>query len=378
MDPKQGGVSQAVRNIILNNLFCEHEVVCMDGDDLDYGTYDTFSVHKTGPGKTSFKYSPALLSWLKTHLADYSHVVVHGIWQYHNFAAYQALRSLPISKKPFLYIMPHGMLDPYFQKAKDRKFKAMRNRFVWLFIEKKAINAANGLLFTCEEEMVLARQTFSEYKPQKELNVGLGVMKPPTQTPKMREAFIQATDIHGSYWLFLSRLHPKKGIALLINAYKDYYSKDNTIPSLVVAGPIDDHYGLEMKKLAADNSKIVFTGMIGGDTKWGAFYGCNAFILPSYQENFGIAIVEAMACKKPVVITPNINIWREIINTGCGLVIKEQTKEAVKDALVMLNALSEAEIKQIGVHAVETYCTYFDLEVCAKRFVELLKTNNFL
>ena len=372
MDPKQGGVSQAVRNIILNNLFCEHEVVCMDGDDIDYGASDVFTVFKTGPGKTSFKYSPAMLKWLKSHLAEYTHAVVHGIWQYHNFAAYKAQKELPVDKRPFLSIMPHGMLDPYFQKAKGRKLKALRNDLVWAFTEKKSINTADALLFTCQEEMILARETFKGYKPRKEINVGLGVMQPPSQTPQMHHSFIHATGIKGPYWLFLSRLHPKKGIDLLINAYKEYYATDNCIPSLVVAGPLDDEYALEMKALAAEIPKIVFTGMISGNIKWGAFYGCNAFILPSYQENFGIAIVEAMACNKPVVITRNVNIWREIINGGGGFLIEEQTPIAVKEALVGLNALSEPELKHIGNRAVETYSTTFNLAECAKQFIEKL------
>jgi hypothetical protein len=60
--------------------------------------------------------------------------------------------------------------------------------------------------------------------------------------------------------------------------------------------------------------------MLSGAAKWGALYGCEAFVLPSHQENFGIAVVEALACGKPVLISDQVNIWREIVEDGAGLV----------------------------------------------------------
>ncbi len=59
--------------------------------------------------------------------------------------------------------------------------------------------------------------------------------------------------------------------------------------------------------------------MLTGDLKWGAFRAAEAFVLPSHQENFGIAVVEALACGKPVLISDKVNIWREIVEDGAGL-----------------------------------------------------------
>lgn len=372
MDPEKGGVSQAVRNIILNNTFAEHEVVCMDDPNAAYDTADDFVIHKTGPGKTSFQYSPAFRKWLEANMGNYTHAVVHGIWQYQNLAAYRARRVLK-NKAPRLAIMPHGMLDPYFQKAEGRKIKALRNKIVWALTEKKSINAADALFFTCQEELLLARQTFGGYKPVKELNVGLGVMPPPAQTPQMEQAFVQKTGLQKPYWLFLSRLHPKKGVDLLIKAYKSLSEKEATLPALVIAGPLEGDYARQMQELAAPVKDIVFTGMISGDTKWGAFYGCNAFILPSYQENFGIATVEAMACHKPVAITKHINIWREIYNGKGGLLIEEQTPQAVEATLRQLLSVNGAGQQEAGSNAYATFKDNFDIAHCAKVFVETLK-----
>lgn len=373
MDPKRGGVSQAVRNIVRDNKFSYHEVVCMDSDSEDYGTADSFVIHKVGPGKTSYQYNPQFKKWLSDHLADYTHAIVHGIWQYHHFASYQVYKSLNKDTRPYLTIMPHGMLDPYFQKASGRKIKALRNNIIWSLTEKRGVNTADAILFTCEEELLLARKTFAGYKPKKELNVGLGVTPPPAEQQQMHTAFRQKAAIEGPYWLFLSRLHPKKGINLLIEAYKDLLKENSAIPSLVIAGPLDDEYSLQMKDLAAGNPKIVFTGMISGDTKWGAFYGTDAFILPSFQENFGIAIVEAMACRKPVAITRNINIWREIFNGQGGLLIEEQTPVAIKSVLKMLYEMPVKELEKKGTKAYEAYRENFDLDECAKKIILMLK-----
>jgi hypothetical protein len=72
--------------------------------------------------------------------------------------------------------------------------------------------------------------------------------------------------------------------------------------------------------------------MLSGAAKWGALYGCEAFVLPSHQENFGIAVVEALACGKPVLISDQVNIWREIVEDGAGLV-EGDTEEGVEKLL---------------------------------------------
>jgi glycosyltransferase involved in cell wall biosynthesis len=72
--------------------------------------------------------------------------------------------------------------------------------------------------------------------------------------------------------------------------------------------------------------------MLEGDAKWGAFYGCEAFVLPSHQENFGISVVEALACDKPVLISSKVNIWREISEDNAGIV-EEDTLEGVRRLL---------------------------------------------
>jgi glycosyltransferase involved in cell wall biosynthesis len=378
MDPNAGGTSQAVRNMIpnLQKFHTDNEVICFDNPDLVYGGSDDFKIYKIGNGKTSYQYQPLLIKWLKINLSQYEAVIVHGIWQYHNYAIYKASLGLKKQKitTPKIIIMPHGMLDPYFQKAVNRKWKALRNDIVWMVTEQKAINAADAVFFTCEEELLLARNTFKGYEPKKEINVGLGILPSPKKTVAMQDAFYNSVpSLKTKYWLFLSRIDPKKGIELLIEAYNQLCVETVALPDLVIAGPTDSLYAQKMIIKAKSNTKIHFTGMLKGEAKWGAFYDCDAYLLPSYQENFGIAIVEAMSCKKPVVISKNINIWNEIEAGRGGWILDKLSISIIQTTLLKISQLSTLEIENKGELAYQTYDKKFKIEECAKAFVQALK-----
>lgn len=334
MDPEKGGVCQAVRTIAigLQGLGIHNEIVSLDPSDATFLEADALRIHALGPVKNPWSHSKNLLPWLLEHAKQFNVVIIHGLWQYPSYAVYKALAK--IKTAPKLFVMPHGMLDPYFQRAVGRKLKAIRNVLYWALIEKHVVNSAYGLLFTCEAERNLARQPFNPYRPKRELVVGLGVEAPPAFVSDMTMAFQKkCPKLKGSrYILFLSRIHEKKGVDLLLQAYlcllKDHITTigaSKRLPKLVIAGPgLETPYGKHMQEIVNQNSllkdKVYFPGMLKGDAKWGGFYGCEAFILPSHQENFGIAVVEALACSKPVLISNQVNIWAEIEQTGGGIV----------------------------------------------------------
>jgi glycosyltransferase involved in cell wall biosynthesis len=268
------------------------------------------------------------------------------------------------------------MLDPYFQNAKTRKWKSFRNYVFWHLIEKKAINEADAIFFTCEEELLLARITFSGYQPKKEINVGYGIAHPPQYSDAFKIILKRMLpNLHEKpYWLFLSRIHEKKGIDILIEAYKKLSQMYHDIPSLVIAGSLDNDYAKGMMNLADPYPNIYFTGMLKGDAKWSAIYHCDAFILPSYQENFGIAVVEAMACKKPVIISKNVNIWQQINDGGGSLIFESIKSDDVFNTLRELNNLDRLKLKTMGDLAYETYKSLFTIENSANVFAEKIKS----
>jgi len=387
MDPRLGGVSQAIRTLADPSNYSDnvilHEVASLD-DPAALFPDTPFILYKLGPAKSPWAYSAKLIPWLREHAIGYDIIVIHGLWLFHGFAVRKVLDSLVSSqeKVPTCFLMPHGMLDPYFQKDPSRRIKALRNWFYWKFIEHRVINKSNGLLFTCEEERNLARQSFENYHPSSEHVVGLGITRPPDYASEMKTAFLeQCPELESEtpYLLFLSRIHEKKGVDLLILAYAQLLLQGNlNLPDLVIAGPIDSEYALEMKKLAAEQlketwlfTKIHFPGMIQGQAKWGAFYGCEAFILPSHQENFGIAVVEALACGAPVLITKKVNIWKEIIANGGGIA-EDNTLAGILFSLSNWFSLSEDEKDNMMQNAYKTFNKYFTIKSTSRRLNKVI------
>ncbi len=378
MDPSHGGPSQGIRNSIpaLSQLGIENEVLSFDNPKSDFLKHERFPIYAIGEGKTPYAYNRELANWLETHLDSYDVVIVHGLWLYNSYGTYKAWRKHKSrGGKTKLFIMPHGMLDPYFQRAKGRRLKAIRNWIFWKLFESKVINDADGLLFTCEQELLLARDAFSPYHPKKELNIGYGIAAPPVNAGGIRQTFLERcpTVKTKRFLLFLSRIHPKKGVDLLISAYLDLKGKTMDLPDLVIAGPgLNTTFGEQLQEMTKDDSQIHFPGMLQGDAKWGAFYNCDAFILPSHQENFGIAVVEAMACGKAVLISDQVNIWREIAEGKGGLVEPDEL-EGIKNLLIKWSQCSDAEQKEMGQKAKLVYERCFTVEQAALKMKAALE-----
>ncbi|WP_336093995.1 glycosyltransferase [Leeuwenhoekiella sp. CH_XMU1409-2] len=379
MNPSYGGPCQGIRNSVpaLRNLGIDTEVLSVDDPESDFLGNDDFLIHAVGPSRTKYSFTFKQDLWLKDNLHRYEAVLIHGLWQYSSYGAYKVWSSL--KKKgvsvPPMYIMPHGMLDPYFQKASDRKLKAFRNRIFWRLFEKSSVNGVSGILFTCEQELILARNTFTDYKPKAEINVGYGIQEPPSLNQAQVNAFYKAcpTLKKKPYWLFLSRIHPKKGVDNLIEAYKILKSKRKSIPDLVIAGPgMNTDFGEKLLRLTNTETQIHFPGMLQGAAKWGAFYECEAFVLTSHQENFGIAVVEAMACAKPVLISNQINIWREIADGGAGLVESDSVAGAVK-LFERWSNMASGEREKMGENAYRTYIDKFTTQAFANNLMEVFQ-----
>src|SRR5690554_3361591 len=287
MDPSSGGPCQGIRNLIpeLQKLGVHNEVVSLDSPAAAFLGNDDFPIRAVGPATNPWSYSSKLVTWLDENFNRFDVVIVHGLWLYHGYAVHKALLRLKkhgTEKLPKVFVMPHGMLDPYFQKASGRKLKAIRNWVYWNLIEGKVLNNADGVLFTCDEELRLARQTFRAYHPKREINIGYGIADPPDFHSNMGEAFLnECPELKNqSYLLFLSRIHEKKGVDQLIKAYaqmvEESFSSGRKLPKLVIAGPgLETAYGQKLRQIAGTirlKNQIFFPGMLSGKAKWGAFY----------------------------------------------------------------------------------------------------------
>lgn len=383
-----GGVAEAVKSFIAisEQQSVYNEVVTLDSPHANYLESDITPFHALGPSYGFLNHTKRLIPWLTENITRFDAIIINGLWGFHSYAAWNAIHKLKkndsVNKLPSVFVMPHGMLDPYFQRAKERRFKALRNILYWAIIERKVINDADGLLFTSETELLLARETFKAYNPKKEYNVGYGINTPPIFNSKMRHAFDQACpELKGSpYILFLGRIDLKKGVDLLIKAYLKLQETANAaniqLPKLVIAGPgLDSDFAekisQEVDKYPKFKNEIFFPGMLTGEGKWGAFYGCEAFVLPSHQENFGIAVVEAMACGKPVLISNQVNIWREISNRRAGIV-EDDNLIGTENMLKQWLSLTADEKLKMGERAMESFEKYFTLDKAVNNMIAVI------
>ena len=387
--PESGGPIQGIRNYheASNLLGIDRTIICFENqsDLISWNFPESLKLIGLGNAKNLWQRNPALITWLKKHLLEYDCIVLNGIWTYHSYATLKVLRYFKKQKLnqkiPKIFLMPHGMLDPWFQKEKTRKIKAIRNIIYWHLIEKKVVNQVDAVLFTCDEEMLLAKKTFYGYNPKKEINVGYGIQEPPQKNEIELEAFYNKFDINTSipYFLFLSRIDFKKGVDLLLKAYNTILQESvdpNVIPNLVIAGSgFESEYGKGLLKYIEIypllKQKLCLTGLLNAEMKWAAIYGCEAFVLPSHQENFGIAVAEALACEKPVLITNKINIYREIEKGGGGI-INEDTLTGTINNLKQWIALDAESKILMGKNAKKIYENNFKNEFAAQKLFDIL------
>jgi len=333
IDPRSGGTYEGARCLAASQLANGHtvETVALDAPGLTHAMPG--EVHLVGPGSGAYGRTTALDSWLTNNLARFSVVVVHGLWQYHGFSA----RKICLKAGVPYAVFPHGMLDPWFKRTYP--LKHLKKWLYWPWGEYRVLRDAAAVLFTAEEERQAARQSFSLYRAHEEV-VGFGTETPPDDAETQRNAFLaRFPELRDKrLLLFIGRVHPKKGVDLLMRAFAAHGANLH----LVMAGPDPDGMRPMLEQLAgAAASRITWTGMIQGAEKWGAFRCAEAFILPSHQENFGVAVAEALACGLPVLISRRVNIWREIDQAGAGWTAEDD--EAGCSELVQRWASSSAD-----------------------------------
>ena len=319
VDPKGGGPIEGIRQrgIFLQSLGNQVEVLSLDDPAAPcVGTF-ALPVHAIGPSLGKFSFNRRVGPWLRLNAHRYDHVIVHGLWQHHGHAAAKTLHSMG---RPY-HVFTHGMLDPWFKHTYP--LKHLKKWVYWLAAEYWVLRRARSVLFTSEEERLRSRESFWLYRAREQV-VAYGTSPPPANAQHHRTAFFEAhPDLAGKHLLlFLSRIHVKKGCDLLIDAFA---TMAPTQPNarLVMAGPGDAGILAQLQAQAVRlgvADRITWLGMVSGDAKWAAFHAANAFILPSHQENFGIAVAEALGCGLPVLISDKVNIWREIDADGAGLV----------------------------------------------------------
>lgn len=373
-DAESGGPFEALLRTSEVMLRAGHEVevVSLESSQAAAQRVVPFPITALGPGVSRYGYNPRLAPWITQNAGRFDAVILHGLWNYSSFGAWRALRHLNL---PY-FIYTHGMMDPWFRD--QYPLKHMAKQLYWWVGDGRVLRDAQAVLFTSEEEKERARHVFRGYR-YKERVVLYGTADPDGDPEAEEEMFSTAFPaLNGRrFLLFISRIHPKKGLDILIEAFARCSADLPPDIGLVIAGP--DQVGMVqgLKQLAVNlgvGNRVHFPGMLKGKLKWGAVRSAEAMILPSHQENFGVVVAEAMACSTPVLISDKVNIWREVRAAGAGLV-EPDTVEGVRDLLLEFYALSAEERTQMGIAARQGFLRNFKVESAAH---DLMREIGFL
>lgn len=371
VDMKGGGPIEGVTQLAAAHARAGHatEVACIDAPDAGAPGDFPFPVHRLGPALTHYRYSSQLLPWLRAHAPRYDAVVVNGLWQYGSYATWRALKE---TGTPY-FVFTHGMLDPWFKR--EYPLKHLKKWLFWPWADYRVLRDASAVLFTCEEERLLARQSFWLYRCN-EIVVNFGTASPPADADAQRCAFhARFPETKGKrVVLFLGRVHEKKGCDLLLRAYAACAGKHAGL-HLVMAGPEQSGYGAALHSLAHElglAERITWTGMLTGASKWGAYRAAEAFILPSHQENFGIVVAEALACGVPVLISNKVNIWREVAADRAGLVADDDVQGTTAMLETWLASSAEARAGY-SVRALGCFARRFEIDHAARNVASALE-----
>ena len=369
LNPEAGGPTESVRVLLsYGPIGYTGEVVTLDDPSAPYLSDIGFPVHALGPTNTTYGFNSKLLPWLRANRHRFDGVVVNGLWQYCGYAAWRALSG----NTPYV-VFTHGMLDPYFRYAFP--LKHIKKWIYWVPFEYRVLRDAYRVLFTSKAEKRLAEQSFSLHRWNAYV-VPYGASGPKGDPEVQRQAFFaKCPAVEGKrFLLFLGRIHRKKGCDMLIDAFAKVAADDPTL-HLVMAGPDQQLWSAKLREsvvAAGLTERVHWPGMLKGDAKWGSLFASEAFILPSHQENFGIAVAEALACGRAVLLADKVNIAEEIADDHAGL-MELDTPDGTLKLLRRWIGMTVEERQAMGQRAYECFHRRYDMSENAKAIIRLFE-----
>src|SRR5687767_4816430 len=261
----------------------------------------------------SFKYSRPLSVWLKQNVRGYELAHIHAVFNHSSVAAARECRK---QRVPYV-IRPLGTLDPWSMKQ-----KSLRKRLFWSLAGESMLSGAAAVHYTSRAEQTATENLLGVNHGQV-IPLGIEAIGDDSANDGRGDRSLSP------YVLVLSRLHPKKGLDVLIDAFVALAQRAEFDPwRLVIAGDgPTNHVNLLKRKAAAVKERIVFTGWLDGERKEQMLRNASLLALPSYQENFGLCVMEALARSVPVLLSPHVNLADEIGEANAGWIapVERQT-----------------------------------------------------
>lgn len=306
-----------------------------------------------------YKFSLDLLRWLWTHASEYDLAHIHALFSPVTTAAATIARWRQL---PYL-LRPLGTLDP----ADLRKKRQLKQVYASL-LERPNLAGAAGIHFTSAQEAKISERFGTQAS---DIVIPLGVHSPAMPPSGQARAKWNIPNDQ-PLLLFMSRIDPKKGLDLLIPALVNLLGEGLSFHFVLAgANPQDPNYERQICQ-ELENSPIsartTITGFVTGDLKTALLQEADLFVLPSYYENFGIAVAEAMVAGTPVVISDQVHIWEEVKGAKAGWVSPCQVETLTATLRLALQDTSEWQRR--GVNAQKYAQEHYSWQAIAKQMIK--------
>jgi glycosyltransferase involved in cell wall biosynthesis len=364
-----GGVSEAVKQLAFE-LYAKEgisvEVITLltphfEEDSKSWPPIPIHACRQFGP--RNFGFSPSMLRQILRIKPDIIHM--HGIWMYHGFAVY--LWHL-ISKKNYI-ITPHGMLEKWIIGRSP-----ILKKLVSILFQKKLIKNSFSIQALTSKEV----QDIHDSIPNPETII-IPNYVPQLKKPNKKPAWYKDEYSNKNIFLFLGRIHDKKGWNELLAAWRKINNEDKEFSKnslLVFCGWLDNcpNFENEIDKLSNKYGNVVFAGPQHGSDKNATYYASNAFILPSKSEGLPMTILEAWQAGLIVLMTKECNL--EIGFKYKAAIAITSNVDGIKLGLEKYIELSDFEKKTIINNGTDLIQKHFSSNVITKKFIDLYKKAN--
>lgn len=326
-------------------------------------TYFTFFKVLEFLGESGFQFSPALSRALDQTVKNFDMVYIVAVWNYPVLAAAYYCRKYA---KPYI-LSPRGLLYPYTAGKKSWKKQPY-----WLLAVRRAVNQAALIHYTTEDE---ALKTHPALRLTNKWAVVACGVEPDNLAGGIKEDFIgQYPGLRNKkIILFLGRINWKKGLDILLKAFSILAKKRDDV-RLCIAGKSDTTYQQKVYNIIRDTGiadKVIFTGMLDVSAKSDAYAAADIFVLPSYSENFGVAVAEAMSCGVPVIISDQVGIQKDVAASGAGMVIRTDEHSLLE---AMEKLLQGSQIgKEMGCRGRQLVREKYSLDMTADGMIRMFR-----
>lgn len=333
-------------------------------EDVDsLSTYRVKYFKYYGYGNLTF--SPALFIEAKSILKEYDLVVLQGVWNFPFFAVAYLAKKYNI---PYI-IVPRGTL---YKETWEMKSKLYKDILYNLVIKKMLLNAASIQFTTLDEKNSVLKYLnidLVNYIIPNSIDLSKYLELPEKNEFLNKNEFLKGKKII----LFFGRITQKKGLDILIESL-NLLKEQRQDFILLIAGPDSQGYWASIEKQVKDyslSSYVKYIGMLEGKDKLRILVDTNIFILPSYSENFGMSVVEAMSAGLPVIISNKVGIYNEVIQENAGIVTTLDSNEIANAIDKLLSNDNEIErLAGIGKEFVKNYC---EIESVSRKLLNKVK-----